>query len=136
MLKGNYMTAWETHFVLAEAAARGYYDGDAPALYEEGVRLAFAYWNTELPERYLAQDGVNYRTETAINQIVTQRWLASIGNGYEGWILWRRTGFPVFLAPLSSLNGGQIPVRFPYPANEQALNLANYSEAIERIGGE
>ncbi len=134
-LKGNYMTAWETHFVLAEAAARGYYDGDDPGLYAEGVRLAFAYWNVELPERYLAQDGVNYRTETAINQIVTQRWLASIGNGYEGWMLWRRTGFPAFLAPLSSLNGGQIPVRFPYPANEQALNLAKYSEAIGRIGG-
>ncbi len=134
-LKGNYMTAWETHFVLAEAAARGYYPGDAKALYEEGVRLAFAYWNVVLPEGYLTTGAATFDASKAVEQIVQQRWLASIGNGYEGWILWRRTGFPRFLAPLASLNGGMIPVRFPYPVNEQALNASNYAEAIGRLGG-
>ena len=136
-LKGNYMTAWETHFVLAEAAARGYISANAQVLYEEAVRLAFEYWNTELPAGYISSGPAAYGNDLAKNldQIVTQRWLASIGHGYEGWILWRRAGSPAFLAPLSSLNGGQTPVRFPYPANEQALNLANYTEAIGRIGG-
>ena len=136
MLKGNYMTAWETHFVLAEAAARGYTDGDARALYETGVRLAFGYWGVVLPEGYLTAGAAAYDPSRALEQIVTQRWLASIGNGYEGWILWRRTGYPAFMAPVSSLNGGLIPVRFPYPANEQALNAANYAAAIARLGGD
>jgi hypothetical protein len=131
-LKANFMTSWETHFVLAEAAATGLIFSNAEALYETGVTQAFEYWDTELPSDYLDRPGVAYEDLT---QIATQRWLASIGNGYEGWIEWRRTGFPEFLAPLSSLNDGLIPVRFPYPATEQALNEVSYNEAIQRIGG-
>lgn len=132
-LKFPFATAWETHFVLAEAAARGLAGGDAEALYGEGVRLAFEYWGVDLPADYLARPGVAY---AGVEQIATQRWLASIGMGYQGWTVWRRTGAPAFFAPLASLNGGLIPVRFPYPADEQALNAPNYEAALGRIGGE
>lgn len=132
-LKANFMTSWETHFVLAEAAAAGLISADPQPLYETGVSQAFAYWNTEMPADYLNRPGVAFEN---LAQVATQRWLASIGNGYEGWIEWRRTGFPEFLAPLSSLNDGLIPVRFPYPATEQALNEAAFNEAVARIGGQ
>ena len=136
-LKANFATAWETHFVLAEAAARGLVNVDAEALYEEGVRLAFAYWDTELPGDYLGRDGVAYADDGDgdVTEIATQRWLASIGNGYEGWIEWRRTGHPDFRDPVTSLNGGRWPIRFPYPVNEQALNEESYEAAIARLGG-
>ena len=136
-LKANFVTAWETHFVLAEAAARGLVDADAEGLYAEGVRLAFAYWDTALPEDYLGRDGVDYADDGDgdVTEIATQRWLANIGNGYEGWIEWRRTGHPDFRAPVTSLNGGLWPIRFPYPVNEQALNEESYEAAIGRIGG-
>ena len=132
-LKANFMTSWETHFVLAEAATSGLISSDARMHYEAGLVEAFGYWNTAMPADYPTRSGVSY---VDLEQIATQRWLASIGNGYEGWIEWRRTGFPEFLAPLSSLNDGLIPVRFPYPATEQALNEAAFNAAVQRIGGE
>jgi len=131
--KANFMTSWETHFVLAEAANVGLIFSNPKTLYETGVSQAFDYWNTEMPADYLTRPEVAYEDLT---EVATQRWLASIGNGYEGWIEWRRTGFPEFLAPLSSLNDGLIPVRFPYPATEQALNEAAFNAAVARIGGE
>lgn len=125
----NYLTAWETSFLLAEAALRGYTDGDARALYERGVRQAFAYWGTELPEDYLRAGPAAYDPERALKQIITQKWVASIGNAYEGWTEWRRTGFPALRPVAASLNDGRYPVRMPYPADEQALNFENYRTA-------
>ncbi len=135
-LKFPFMTAWETYFVLAEAVERGYMSGDVEAFYQQGIRHAFEYWDVELPVDYLSRASVALDVTANLEKIATQRWLASIGNGYEGWIMWRRTGFPSFLPPVASLNGGLIPVRFPYPTNEQALNQQNFRAALARIGGE
>ena len=129
-----FMTSWETAFVIAELAQRGLVAADAEEVYEQGVRDAFAYWGVALPDDYLGRTGVVY--DGTLTPIRTQRWLASIGQGYEGWIGWRRTGLPEFRTPLASLNDGRIPIRFPYPVDEQALNTEAYEEAIDRIGGE
>ena len=135
-LKYPFVTSWETNFVLAELAARPVIFDNARARYEAGVREAFAYWGVALPDGYLALGSpAAYDADRAVEQVVTQRWLASIGAGYEGWTLWRRTGVPAFLPPVASLIGGTWPVRFPYPADEQALNRANYEAAVEELGG-
>jgi hypothetical protein len=60
--------------------------------------------------------------DTPIKQIITQKWIANTINGYEGWIEYRRTGFPVLNDICCSLNNNLIPVRMPYPAEEEALN--------------
>lgn len=135
-LRANFVTAWETSFVLAEAALRGYVDADAREWYERGVRQAFAYWYADLPDGYLSAGPAAYDEDDALAQIATQRWIASLGAGYQGWIEWRRTGYPRFYAPAASLNDGLIPVRFPYPTDEQALNTENFREAIARLGGD
>ncbi len=130
MLDANYMTAWETNFLLAEAAERGLISAPAQSLYETGVQQAYEYWNTELPVDYLtttAAYGAN--GNNPIEQIITQKWIASVINGYEGWIEWRRTGFPVLKNVSASLNNDLIPVRMPYPAEEVALNADNYNTA-------
>lgn len=136
-LDANFMTAWETHFFLAEAAERGLINADAQALYELGVAQAFAYWQTPLPADYLSTGAAAYGSNGAnkIEQIITQKWLANIINGYEGWIEYRRTGFPALKTIAASLNNDLIPVRMPYPTEEAALNAANYTTAAAATNG-
>jgi hypothetical protein len=129
-LDANFITSWETYFNLAEAAERGLITADARILYETGVTQAFEYWQTELPSDYLsgpaAYDAIG---TTPKQQIITQKWIGNVINGYEGWVEWRRTGFPEFNPVSASLNEGLIPVRMPYPSEEEALNNENYQQA-------
>ncbi len=136
-LDANFLTAWETHFLLAEAAERGLINTDAQTLYELAVEQAFAYWQTTLPSDYLISGGAAYGADGAnkIEQIITQKWLANIINGYEGWIEYRRTGFPALKTISASLNNDLIPVRMPYPTDEAALNAANFSAAAAATDG-
>lgn len=125
----NYFTAWEMDFLLAEAALRGYLSTDARSLYESGVAKAFDYWHTELPADYLSDGPAAWEESRGLEQIITQKWIASMGNAYEGWTEWRRTGFPELRAVEASLNNNLYPVRMPYPSDEQALNFDNYQAA-------
>lgn len=136
VLDANFITAWETTFALAEAAQRGLISGDAEALYEIGVQQAFDYWQTELPADYLdGNAALNNPNSSPLEQIITQKWIANIINGYEGWVEYRRTGFPEFMNVQASLNDGLIPVRMPYPSEEEALNADNYQTAFEATDG-
>lgn len=129
-LDANFITAWEVHFALAEAATKGLINADAQTLYETGVTLAFEYWNTELPTDYLSGPAAYNAVGTnPMEQIITQKWIANVINGYEGWIEYRRTGFPELQTISASLNNDLIPIRMPYPAEEEALNFENYSVA-------
>lgn len=136
-LDANFMTAWETHFFLAEAAEKGLLTANAQSLYEEGVRLSFEYWGAVLPSDYLTSANTAYGNNGAdkINQIISQKWLSNIINGYEGWIEYRRTGFPVLKTIASSLNNNLIPIRMPYPTEEAALNAVNYNNAAAATNG-
>jgi len=130
VLDANFSTAWETSFFLAEAAQKGFITANAQNLYETGVAQAFEYWKTDLPANYLTGAAAfNAPGTTPLEQIITQKWIANIINGYEGWTEFRRTGFPVLRQIQASLNNNLIPVRMPYPAEEAALNAANYDVA-------
>jgi hypothetical protein len=50
--KANFITAWEVQFAL-EAAEKGLIVANGRSLYENGVNMAFQYWNTTLPTTYL-----------------------------------------------------------------------------------
>ena len=129
-LKANFVTAWEIQFALAEAAQKGMIVANGQTLYDNGVTLAFQYWNTTLPTTYLTGSAAyNAPGTTPLQQIITQKWIANIINGYEGWIEYRRTGFPALRTISASLNNNIIPVRMPYPAEEEALNRENYKIA-------
>jgi hypothetical protein len=129
-LDANFITAWEVQFALAEVAAKGIINADAQTLYNSGVTLAFEYWNTALPVDYLTGPAAyNAFGSNPIEQILTQKWIANVINGYEGWIEYRRTGFPQLQTISASLNNDLIPIRMPYPAEEAALNFENYSVA-------
>lgn len=130
-LDANFMTAHETNFLLAEAAERGFINASAQTLYETAVQQAFDFWQTTMPTDYLTTGKATYGLNNAnkLEQIATQKWIANIGNGYESWIDWKRTGFPTLKTISASLNNNLIPVRMPYPATEQALNTANFNTA-------
>ena len=130
-LQANFMTAWETEFLWAEAALKGFIVSDPKNHYDKAVNLAFDYWNTEMPTNYLLEgdavfDGI---FESSMDKIITQKWIANIANAYEAWIEYRRTGFPALKTISASLNNGLIPVRMPYPADEEALNTINFQQA-------
>lgn len=122
-LDANFMTSWETHFLWAEATQKGLISANAQMHYESGVIQAFEYWNTPLPTDYFSGNaGFGVNGADPLKQIITQKWLANIINGYEGWIEYRRTGFPELKDVTASLNGGLYPVKMPYPSDETTLN--------------
>lgn len=132
-LDANFMTAWETNFLLAEAAVKGFVSGNPQVFYELAVRQAFEYWGLTMPPDYLTVGIAAYGEggQDPLNQIITQKWIANSINGYEGWIEYRRTGLPQLKSVAASLNENQIPVRLPYPADEAALNAGNYQLATQ-----
>lgn len=135
-LDANFLTAAETHFLFAEAAQRGIISADAQMHYEAGVRTSFDYWQTDLPDDYLTNDVTAYTGTSAVKRrkMHTQKWIHNIANGYESWIEFRRTGFPQLKTIAASLNDDLIPVKMPYPPDEQALNTENYNAAIGSEG--
>lgn len=128
------MTYSELQFALAEAAQKGWISGSAQNYYEAGIQASFAYYNTPLPSNYLTQSGVAWTGD--LSQIITQKWLASMLVGYEGWLNYRRTGFPALNVGLDNLNNDQVPVRYRYPDTEKAVNTTHYNEAVARMGGD
>ncbi len=134
LLDANFMTSMETHFLLAEAAQKGLITADAQQLYDLGVMQAFEYWQVALPSNYLSAEGA-FNNGNPLENIITQKWIANMINGYEGWIEYRRTGFPQLKTISASLNNDLIPVRMPYPGEEEALNNVNYTMAANKTDG-
>jgi len=129
----------EVQFILAEAVLKGLIStGTAKAYYEQGVRGAYAEYGLAdaRATAYLLNPGTAYTPATALNQIITQKWMANLNNGFEGWIEYKRTGIPAFnTGGTANLNGGTIPNRFIYPDSEKTINAANYTTEIAKSGG-
>ena len=142
----NAPTAWTTYaqvlFTQAEAAHLGWIGGgDATALnfYIQGITASLQQNNiaTGVITAYLAQPSVMYNANSAVAQINTQKWIANyMGNGWESWAEYRRTGYPQLMDPVptSFTPDRRIPRRQQYPQTEHDLNLENYNAAIARQG--
>ncbi len=130
----------EMEFYLAEAVERGYaVGGTAEEHYNNGITASILYWGGTAADAtaYLAQPEVAYTTATGTwkQKIGTQKWIAMYNRGVEGWTEWRRLDFPILNVP-EDLTYGDIPVRYPYPYNENDQNLDNYTAASAAIGGD
>lgn len=141
LIKARIITYAEQQFILAEAALKGYISGSASAYYNSGVSGAYAEigMDAATATAYLSHTAVTFDNSSlaaSMNQIITQKWLANINNGFEGWIEFRRTGYPAFQTGGSvNLNGGVIPSRFLYPVTEQTVNSTNYNQELQQMGG-
>ena len=140
----NLLTSYESLFLQAEVAARGWVPGDDAALFHAAITANFNYYNTQITATSGSTGADAYATYVAANGywtqypaggtsteklrfIITQKWFAMCGNqSFESWCEWRRTGYPDFLRySKNSLIGNQFPKRFIYPTSESTAN-ANF----------
>ena len=133
----------EVKFLLAEAAARGYDVGGVSeeSLYNEAVIESILAWGGTDAEAatYLAQPEIGYSKGSTAGdfrkKIGFQKWIALYNRGLEGWAEWRKFDTPIFNIPRRRTID-DIPMRMPYPYNENNLNLTNYTAASTAIGGD
>ena len=139
-LKGDLITAAEVHFLLSEAAARGYsVGGSAEAYYNSAIEVSMDEWGVSAADTatYLALEEVAYGTAAGdwMQKIGSQKWVAMYNNGFEGWTAWRL--FDLGLnGPLVDGITLAIPTRFLYPTSEATLNGSQYDTAASAIGGD
>lgn len=143
LIKARVISYAEQEFILAEAALKGLIGGSAENYYNAGVTGAFTEigLDASTAANYLTHAGVafdNSSTATALQQIITQKWIANINNGLEGWIEYKRTGYPNLDPGTGSvnLNGGKIALRFLYPTTEKSINSSNYQAELKNMGGQ
>ncbi len=137
------MTYAEVEFLLAEAAVRNWYNGDAATHYENGVRAAMQYLAMYGPEAVIPEADIDaylaanpFDPANALEQINTQIWAATHLNEYESYANYRRTGYPA-LTPVNypgNVTGGTIPRRMRYSEGEMVANAESYAEAVSRQG--
>lgn len=153
LLKGNsqdqlILSDFESLFLQAEAAQRGWIAGDAQALYESAVAQNFVYLYKDYDNQddpiadaaaYLSgdllgvgpQEDVNWdATTNKIELIITQKWAAfNAINWLEAYTDYRRTGFPakqwLDISHAPTHLQPKIPVRLLYPQTEYNSNSLN-----------
>jgi hypothetical protein len=131
----------DVEFMLAEAAERSFVGtpADAEGHYNNAILASMSYWGVSDADAaaYLARPAVAYTTAagTYKQKIGTQKWLGLFDQGDEGWTEWRRLDFPVLNVPVG-MTYADIPLRMPYPYNENKMNKANYDAAAAAIGGD
>lgn len=132
-------TNFQRAFILAEAALTlpgvTVPSGTAQALYQEGIRASMSKAGISATDISLyftnnpkivtldATRSIEYRR----NQIIAQKWIAWVGNGYEAYNDYRRTGYPklALVTIPSSESPTSIPVRLFYPNSEISANATN-----------
>lgn len=139
MLKACLMSYTELCFILSEAMLKGKITitgKTAEDYYLEGIKSSMSFYGVSAAadsKGYYNQPAVKYNG--TLEQLITQKWLAMIFKGAEGWFDHRRTGFPRFkIGPLAVKN--QVPLRYRYPDSEPTLNKDNYLKAVSVFGAD
>jgi hypothetical protein len=129
----------QIHFMMAEAAARGWIGDDAETHYNAAIAASMNQWgisDADAIAAFTAQDGVAYDASNWKKSIGEQKWVALFTQGYEAWAEYRRLDYPVLQVAQVPLNPSEgIPKRFIYPASEEQLNADNYNAAVSLLGG-
>lgn len=136
------LTYAETALLLAEAAQRGWINGNASDYYNQGVKAAILQLNqagASISEAK-ADDYVNahpYVPANGFEMINTQYWIATFADWNETWCNWRRSGYPQLkeIDYKRTTTIGSIPRRFTYPLEEASVNPQSYKAAVERLDG-
>ncbi|GHB62689.1 SusD/RagB family nutrient-binding outer membrane lipoprotein [Persicitalea jodogahamensis] len=131
LLKARLISAAEVHFILAEAAQKGWITADAKSQYEQGIENSLKTWGVgDKYPTYIAQKGVAY--DGTLAQIMEQKWIASWTAATESWFDFRRTGLPALKAGPAAKRS-VLPVRFYYTQDELNLNESNTMAALEKL---
>jgi len=145
----NLMTSYESYFLQAEVAARGWVSGDDAGLFYNGIQASFEYYGSQIssqvgitgdsaytlyvngdvpnaiPPGYWATYPAGGSVQQKVQFIITQKWFSMCGNqGFEAWCELRRTGYPNFLPFPLFATPKAFPKRFLYPTTESTVNLS------------
>ncbi len=131
LLKARIISAAEVHFILAEAALKGWAAGDAKSHYEAGVKASMDTWTVGGDySAYIAQPAVAYNGK--LDQLMEQKWIASWTAATESWFDYRRTGLPALKAGPAAKRQA-LPLRFYYMRDELNINKANADAAVNKM---
>jgi len=123
----NFITSYESLFLQAEAAARGWSGvaaGTDATLFQQAIAANFNYYSGQFTaitgssgatqytnymaaNSYWTQYPTGGTTQQKVQYIITQKYFSMCGNqGFEAWTEWRRTGYPNwFVISVSSITG-------------------------------
>jgi hypothetical protein len=131
LIKARILTAAEVHFIIAEAALKGWTSESAQTHYEAGILASLKAWGISSQYGdYILNDGVAY--EGTLEQVMEQKWIASWTAAAESWFDYRRTGLPA-LEPGNIVKRDALPLRFYYSVDEMDYNPNNTQAAIELL---
>ena len=142
----------ELCFIFAEAGIRGWIPmsgSEYKGLYLKGCRASIDQWQVdwEQAKDYLApdcktiNDYISYldtEFKDTLEDIMWQKYIATLWVGVESWADYRRTGYPLLKTngPAAE-NKGILPTRLRYPTTESFQNATYYNEAVDSwLGGE
>jgi hypothetical protein len=137
----NLISVTRTLLVEAEAAVLGWISADAETLYNEAITLSFEDLEADGIDEYLAQSKVQLSsdTDTAIYQIVMQRWLAGFLTDFpETWADWRINNIPLLDVGDNPRSTGitVFPYRMQYEDTDKETNTDQVQLAIDTyLGG-
>ncbi|GBU08446.1 hypothetical protein AwDysgo_17770 [Bacteroidales bacterium] len=124
-----FLSSFESLFIQAEAAQRGWINKSSKELYEQAVGESFLYIGASGVEDYLAQSSVALdNASNKIERIIEQKWLSLNSlSGFEAWCDYRRLGIPKIPQSLQSPNEdqGYRPRRLTYRISELSRNRVN-----------
>lgn len=140
------VTHAQTQLLLAEAAQKGWINGDAATYYNNGVRAHMEQMESYDPQSAIPSDAIDdylnanpYNSGNALEQINSQYWVASFLNSPEAWANFRRSGFPALTPnpfPGQDLTAEDFIRRLTYPSSEIGVNADNVNAAIGRMGAD
>jgi len=124
------LTNFGVQFILAEAALILGTPGDPNAYYQAGIKASMqkvGMTTAEIDNYFATNPSVvtlSGTTEQKRQQIITQKYIAWVGNAIEAYNDYRRTGYPALTLPLNTTgdNPNVIPKRLPYTPNELTRN--------------
>ncbi len=124
------LTFFQVNFILAEAALILNTAGVANTYYQAGITASMqkvGMTAAEITAYFASNPTVVNLTGTMAqmrNQIITQKYMAWIGNGIEAYNDYRRTGYPALGLPQNAQgdNPNVIPTRLPYTPAELSRN--------------
>jgi hypothetical protein len=128
LLKARLISAAEVHFILAEAALKGWAGGGPESHYNQGIRQSMEAWG--VGDQY--DDYILGAPYGGLEDIMEQKWIASWSAATEAWFDYRRTGLPDLQTGPSSKRAA-LPLRFYYHIDEIDNNTQNAEAAISKL---
>lgn len=124
------LTNFQRAFILAESVLTLGTPGDANALYQEGINASMkktGMTDAEITTYFTTNPAIVTLSGTVqekVKQIITQKYIAWVGNGIEAYNDYRRTGYPQLAVSLNATGDDPnvIPKRFTYVISEAERN--------------